>query len=87
MYTQRVYTNLSIMSFLYGFLECSSRIVMLLPRSGYSVVEGGRRGCSYVLVSFGEGRRLHSAVVNDIRTCSAWWWSRRGLDVASRLPA
>lgn len=54
-----------------SFMKCCRRVVMLLPRSGYSVVEGGSRSCSDMLVGFGEGCRLHRVVVDSIWTCSA----------------
>jgi hypothetical protein len=66
----KVYSHLGVMSVLDGFLESSRSVVVLLPRGGYSVVEGGCRGCSDVLVGSGEGCRLHGDLVNSIRTCS-----------------
>jgi hypothetical protein len=52
-------------------MKSRRRVVMLLPRSSYSVVEGGSRGSPDMLVGFGEGGRLHVAGVYDIWTCSA----------------
>lgn len=51
------------MGILNGFMECSGSEVMLLPRSGYSVVEGGCRGGPDMLVGFCEGGRLHGGIV------------------------
>jgi hypothetical protein len=64
-------SHLCIMGVLDGFVKCGRRVIMFLPRSGYSVVEGGSRGRSDMLVGFGEGCRLHNAVVYDVRTYSA----------------
>jgi hypothetical protein len=48
-----VWSDLGIMRVLDGFLECSRSEVMLLPRGGYAVVVGGRRGGPDVLMGFG----------------------------------
>jgi len=44
-------------------------IVVFLPGSGYSVIEGRGRGGPDMVVSFGEGCRLHRCVVG-MRTSS-----------------
>jgi hypothetical protein len=60
------------MRVLHGFLEGGRGKVMLLPRGGYSVVVGGRRGGPDVLVGFGEGGRLHGGGAQGAWTCSVW---------------
>jgi hypothetical protein len=69
--TVSYYPHLGIMGVLNSFVKCCRRMVVFLPRSGYSVVEGGSRGCSDMLVGFGEGGRLHPAVAYDVWTYSA----------------
>jgi hypothetical protein len=57
------HADLRVMGILNSFIKCGGSQVMLLPRSGYSVVEGGCRGGPDVLVGFSEGGRLHGDIV------------------------